>query len=401
MRAEPCSHSISHPIIDRISCPLGFTTVGDVSTNEAECIITCEPGTYAELSAGPCEPCGYGAICAGGPQLTPVVETCPDAYPFTNTTLGSSYADCVGCGPGTALLNGTVRFGLRESERVWGEGEERRAVCSCWSECEREEKKGTLSPLVLSRPHRPLPLPRAHSCSSFQCIVICVPGYYSNTTINDQCDECPVRFEGKTERESGHHARARARGFNPGARPSLSLSIIFTPARAAPSPSPGDPGRVSDRRRFCTHQPSRARLTRHPPRPDPTLPTRSPSPHSQIGSFCPGGFQLTPGLFPCGAGLTTVQTASQDNTTCVANCAPGTYSPNSDLPCLQCGAGQFCEGGPQPDPVIQACPPPSFTVSTTSTSLADCKTCSVGVPPTCTVTSCAPGAFFCFHLVHR
>lgn len=130
-------------------------------------MITCAPGSYAALSAGPCEECGvsflflfegvrgpprpprppyltqkrpvsplllpqYGSICAGGPQLTPVVEDCPADQPFTNTTAGTNFGDCVGCGPGTALLNGTVRFvleGERERERC-REVEVARALCS-------------------------------------------------------------------------------------------------------------------------------------------------------------------------------------------------------------------------------------------------------------------------------
>lgn len=51
---------------DRISCPLGFTTVGDVSTDAASCVIECEAGTYAPFTTGPCEPCGVSLMFFSG-----------------------------------------------------------------------------------------------------------------------------------------------------------------------------------------------------------------------------------------------------------------------------------------------------------------------------------------------
>jgi len=119
--------------------------------------------------------------------------------------------------------------------------------------------------------------------------------------------------------------------------------------------------------------------------------TRAPFP-PQIGAYCEGGIQITPGLTPCPSGMTTTSTANQDETACVVVCPPGQFSPTGDQnSCEDCGFGFYCAGGPQTDPVIEACPTGAFTTGTTSTSLADCKTCAVGVPPTCTVTSCSPG----------
>ena len=90
--------------------------------------------------------------------------------------------------------------------------------------------------------------------------------------------------------------------------------------------------------------------------------------------------------------MTTTSTANQDVTACVVVCPPGQFSTTgAQNSCEDCGSGFYCAGGPQTDPVIEACPTGAFTTGTTSTSLADCKTCSVGVPPTCTVTSCSPG----------
>jgi hypothetical protein len=115
----------------------------------------------------------------------------------------------------------------------------------------------------------------------------------------------------------------------------------------------------------------------------------------QVGFYCKGGFQdPAPVREPCAAGFTTAQPASGDASACVPFCQAGYYSSNGSLPCTPCGSDFFCEGGPQTGAGIrEECPDGTFTSTTTSSSAGQCQTCAVGTPPTCTVTTCAPGYY--------
>jgi len=95
----------------------------------------------------------------------------------------------------------------------------------------------------------------------------------------------------------------------------------------------------------------------------------------------------------CAVGLTTVQPATGAQSGCVPDCQPGFYSVNGTEPCTACGSGYWCEGGPQPTGIREACPVDSFTLTTTSSSAGQCQTCAVGTPPACTVTTCEPGFY--------
>jgi hypothetical protein len=71
-----------------------------------QCVIVCEPGYFSPTpQPGPCEECGIGAWCPGGPQDTPKRTECP-AGNSTSTATASSPTECFSyvCEAGTLPL---------------------------------------------------------------------------------------------------------------------------------------------------------------------------------------------------------------------------------------------------------------------------------------------------------
>ena len=338
------------PLTDRLSCPPGFTTVVDDAAGAEACVVVCDPGEYAPFSEGPCQACESGSICPGGPQARAGIEECPDEYPFTNTTAGSFLGDCVGCGTGTSLVNGT-------------------------------------------------------------CVVLCVPGYYANSSFAVACDECPVGYwcPGGPQTSAGIFpcaagettlvpASANATDCLPtcdpgkyaanGMLPCLDCGLNFF-CEGGPQPeavqTPCPDGTFTTTTTSASAGACERCAQGLPP--DCAVTTCAPgyfaaTPGADwqvcgVGFTCPGGPQTTPLQTPCPDGLTTLTATSTGVVACVRSCPPGTFAPSPTAPCVECGVPYYCPGGfqdegPLKDPCPQSPPPPYTTLVPNAVNQSQC-----------------------------